>query len=196
MRRLLLPAVLLLATLPQAGLAGDLLGLYVGGAMGQAQVRVDASGFSTQDFKENHSAFKFLVGGRALSVLGAELEYVDMGHPAGALSGLPAEGSAKGTAAFALLYLPIPLPVLDIYGKVGVSHLQTSLRGSLVSPVCVGPCTTLGSFSYGSSRSALAAGAGVQLSLASVAVRAEYERFGTAVASPDMVTLGLTWSLF
>jgi opacity protein-like surface antigen len=196
MRRLLTGIVLFTGLASQVASAGDLLGFYVGGALGQAQVRTDASGFSTQDFSENHSAFKVMVGMRAISVLGGELEYVDLGRPAGILSSLPAHASAKGTAAFGLLYLPIPLPILDIYGKVGVSRLQTALHGNLVTPGCTTACSSLGAFSFDNTRSGLAAGAGVQLSVGSLAVRAEYERFGTALVSPDLVSLGMTWSLF
>jgi len=188
-------AVMVAVVAPQAGRAGDLLGLYIGAAVGQAQVRADAGGFSTQDFRDNHSAFKVLVGGRAISVLGAELEYLDLGKPGGVLSSLPAQASAKGTAAFGVLYLPIPLPVLDIYGKLGVAHLQSRLRGNLVAPGCTVACTSLGSFNLDTSKTSAAAGVGVQLSLGPLAVRGEYERFGTALASPDLVSVGVTWSL-
>jgi hypothetical protein len=59
--------------------ADDPLGFYVGGAVGQA--RVDASLPNADQFREDHSAFKIMAGLRPIPVLGAELEYVDFGHP-------------------------------------------------------------------------------------------------------------------
>src|SRR5450631_3144309 len=38
--------------------AEDLLGLYLGGAVGQSRVDADGSSFNTASFRENHSAFK------------------------------------------------------------------------------------------------------------------------------------------
>jgi hypothetical protein len=70
--------VLLLLQLPEAR-AADLLGLYLGGAFGQA--RVDASLPNVEQFREDHSAFKIMAGLRPIPMLGAELEYVDFGHP-------------------------------------------------------------------------------------------------------------------
>src|SRR5207253_9477141 len=68
---------LLLLQLPEAR-AADPPGLYLGGAFGQA--RVDAPAPLVGQVKEDHSAFKIIVGLRPISLLGAELAYADFGH--------------------------------------------------------------------------------------------------------------------
>src|SRR5215470_15469133 len=59
----------------------ELLGMYVGGAVGQARIEAaersvatSVGSVSTGSFAENHSAFKVMAGLRALSFVGAEVE--------------------------------------------------------------------------------------------------------------------------
>ena len=51
-------------------MANGLLGAYVGGAVGQAQV--DTGAPYVGGFRENHSAFKVMAGLRPISMVGAE----------------------------------------------------------------------------------------------------------------------------
>src|ERR1700736_2703855 len=116
-------------------LAADVLGLYVGGAVGQAHVEADnlpnpdtafGSPSTIGDFKEHHLAYKVMVGLRPISLVGAEVAYVDFGHPSGSVGAIPPGGAVpisadvkiKGSAAFGVLYLPVP--VVDIYVKAGL----------------------------------------------------------------------------
>src|SRR5260370_22698531 len=100
--------VFVLAVLPTGqAFAGDLLGLYVGGAAGQSQVEANAP--SIGDFKQNHSAFKVIAGIRPISPIGAELSYIDFGHPSGSINTDPSNVSEKGADAFGVLYLPVPV---------------------------------------------------------------------------------------
>ncbi len=88
--------------------AADPLGFYLGGAIGQSHVRADEEAFgSSLGFDEHHNAWKLLVGLRPISLLGAEFEYVDFGHPSASLGGPNAlvgvqAGSACYKAAAAL----------------------------------------------------------------------------------------------
>src|SRR5207244_921027 len=76
------------------------LGFYVGGAFGQA--RVDATAPDASGFRENHSAFKVMVGVRPISVVGAEFAYADFGHPS-RLNGLVStDVTIKGASAFGI----------------------------------------------------------------------------------------------
>jgi hypothetical protein len=82
-------------------LAEDRVGLYVGGAIGQGHV--DESAFyptianpNPGEFKESHAAFKVMVGVRPISLLGAELTYIDFGHPSGDIFQFPANASLRG----------------------------------------------------------------------------------------------------
>jgi hypothetical protein len=79
------------------------------------------------EFSERHFAYDAIVGVRPISFLGAEVSYLDLGHPSGNVAGFPASASMKGEAAFAVLYLAIPL--IDLYAKAGAARIQTSASG-------------------------------------------------------------------
>jgi len=188
-------SLLILAPLHPAR-ASNLLGLYVGGAAGQARVEADTSGFfsgnAIGNFREDHAAYKLMLGVRALSLFGAEVEYVDLGHPrwsAPSLPGFPAaDVSTKGGAAFGMFYLPIPLPAVDVFLKAGVARLDSRVTASFCA---VDVCRTE---SRDLANTGFAAGAGVQFKVSAWAVRGEYERFNAAGANPGLLTLGMTWS--
>jgi opacity protein-like surface antigen len=193
-------AALGLLVLPRGNaMAEDVLGLYVGGAIGQSRVEASASSLyggyvSEQDFQQNHSAFKVMAGVRPISLLGGEMAYVDFGHPSGSLFGYPADASVKGAAAFGILYLPIP--ILDIYVKAGLARLESSVNGGDPNPVTCGiPCGPA-LFRLNRTNTSGAGGAGVQYKFGSWAVRAEYERFNAAGGYPSLLSAGITWTFF
>lgn len=188
--------------------AADPFGFYVGGAVGEAHVRFNQSVSAVAlQFDHQHSAWKILAGMRPISLLGAEVEYIDFGRPtaAGTASGpvtvTQAEVHSKAESLSGLVYLPLPVPFLDVYGKAGYAHLQNdySATGSSQFPPGVGTCTLgslfCGTSSYQRSRSDshLTYGAGVQVKLASLAVRAEYQRISASTGDPDLLSLGLSW---
>jgi opacity protein-like surface antigen len=208
-------ACIVIAALPLAqAQAIDLLGIYVGGAVGQG--RVEANNLSSPsavvptlgEFKENHSAYKVMIGVRPISIIGAELAYVDFGHPSGAVGtgGVATIGAAnvtasadvtlKGPAAFAMLYLPIP--IVDVYLKAGEARLQTTANATvtLTGPILcvVGHPTCQFSQSNSTTNTGFAAGIGAQFKLGPAAVRGEYERFNAAGGNPGLFSLGLTWT--
>jgi opacity protein-like surface antigen len=168
--------------------------MYVGGAVGQSQVKADApaDSFDSSSFKENHSAYKFMAGIRPLSPFGVEVAYVDLGHPHGRLGGLPADVTAKGTAAFAVFYL-LPVPILDVYAKLGVARLQTTVSGAFEG-ACNPGCAPASPYRLDNTTTSYALGAGVQVKLGAWAVRGEYEAFDTKVGRPGLATLGVTWT--
>jgi opacity protein-like surface antigen len=171
--------------------AADLLGAYVGVGVGQSRVEVTTSSFyggyvPSQDFRENHSAFKVMVGIRPISMLGGEIAYVDFGHPSGSLFGYPADASIKGAAAFGVLYLPIP--IVDIYVKAGLARLESSVSGGDPYPVTCGiPCGPQ-LFQLNRTNTSGAGGVGAQYKFGSWAVRAEYERFNAAGGNPSLLS--------
>jgi hypothetical protein len=207
-------ACIAIATLPLAqAKAIDVLGIYAGGAVGQG--RVEANNLSSPsalvptlgEFKENHSAYKVMIGVRPISIVGAELAYVDFGHPSGAVGagavGIPAvnvtasaDVTLKGPAAFAMLYLPVP--IVDVYLKAGEARLQTNTNATvtLTGPIfcVVGHPTCQFSQSNSTTNTAFAAGVGGQVKLGAVAVRGEYERFNAAGGNPGLFSLGFTWT--
>jgi opacity protein-like surface antigen len=192
-------AAMLLALPCGKAMAEDLLGLYVGGAVGQSRVEASTSPFyggyiPAQDFRENHSAFKVMVGVRPISLIGGEVAYVDFGHPSGSLFGYPADASIKGAAAFGVLYLPVPL--VDIYVKAGLARLESTVNGGDPNTFTCGiPCGPQ-LFRLDRTNTSGAAGIGAQYKLGSWALRAEYERFNTAGGNPSLLSAGITWTLF
>lgn len=181
--------------------ADNLLGVYIGAGVGESHVRSDTSAFSNLDgFVENRTAWKALVGVRPISLLGAELEYTNFGHPAENNVGPVPPGfiynvdvSQKATSLFGLLYAPLPLPVVDVYGKAGFSRLETDINASWR---CTAPitCVTNPSYQQDSTDTRFAYGIGAQAKFLALGVRAEYERISAPGGSPDLFSLIATWT--
>jgi opacity protein-like surface antigen len=199
----------------QAARADNPLGLYIGAGYGQAHIRVHpgevipGSSGPLSDLDETHTAFKGMIGVRPLSFIGAEVSYMDFGTvttmngqlvPLGAgnspASAFSEQASQKGEAAFAMLYLPVP--VIDVYVKAGVSRITTdySVAYSTISlvtcPTGESRCGTAVA-SRDSTDTGFAYGAGVQWKLGNWAVRGEYERFDAAGTNPSMLSIGMTY---
>lgn len=169
--------------------ADDLLGLYVGGAVGQSQVEANVPGVG--NFKQNHSAFKVIAGIRPISLIGAELSYVDFGHPSDNMNVFSSSVSQRGADAFAVLYLPVP--VVDVFVKAGLARLQSTVNSVDAG---VGTCTitdpNCALFRLDRTDTSFAAGAGAQFKFGAWAMRAEYEHFDASGGNPSLVSLGFT----
>jgi len=180
---------------PKPASAADPIGWYVGGAIGQAQVTEEVSGPELPlpvRFQETHSAFKAIVGLRPVSIVGAEISYMDFGHPSGSFVGNPANASMKGGSAFGMFYFPVP--VIDVYLKAGIANIHSTVNGAVPVPCPLGgPCGPA-PFLQSQTNTGFAGGAGVQIKFGSWGARAEYERFNAAGANPYLWSLGLTWS--
>jgi len=173
--------------------ADDPLGVYIGGGVGEAHVRND----NVSGFVENHTGWKALLGVRPIPFLGAEFEYADFGHP-GATGVVVAPGlaynvdaSQKAESVFGLLYFPLPVPLLDLYAKVGMSRLQSESNASCVTPLTCGANPTVHT---DSSQTRVGYGVGAQVKILAFAVRAEYERVDSSGGSPDMYSLSALWN--
>jgi opacity protein-like surface antigen len=175
--------------LPLSGAqAANPVGLYAGGAFGQA--RVDASLPNAAQFSENHSTYKIMVGVRPIGVLGAELAYVDFGHPGHSNGTLVSDVAMKGETAFGMFYFPVP--VVDVYAKAGLARLQSTAG---VGFACLPICLLAPQFpTVSRTNTSWAGGAGVQLKLGAAGIRAEYERFNAAGGNPYLLSLGATWT--
>lgn len=187
--RLARVALSLLAVATPASLA-DPLGLYLGAGIGQAQVKVDAVGFD-----EHHAGWKALVGLRPIPVFGAELEYVDFGHPNASPFNTSTDAQVRASALSALLYAPLPVPDFDVYAKAGFSRVQTT--GSTTRAgvgTCVINVPNCALFSFNRTDTRVAFGAGAQLKFSTLALRAEYQRFRSDFGDPAFWSLALTWS--
>jgi opacity protein-like surface antigen len=174
-------ACVLLALPSRKAMADDLVGVYVGGAVGQA--RIDATAPYVGGFRENHSAFKLMVGLRSIPLVGAELAYLDFGHPS-RINGF--------ISALGILYLPVP--IVDIYAKAGLGRLQSTTTTAIVCPAtCIEIATPA---PVHRTNVGLAVGAGAQFKFGSFAVRGEYERFSAAGGHPGLLSVGAAWVIF
>jgi opacity protein-like surface antigen len=197
-RRVLALIALMLGSLAAAGVAQatDPLGLYLGAAYGQAHIRNQLGVLGSPEFDATHSAYQGMLGIRPLSFLGAEITYMDFGRQLRRLPYATADEGQKGEAAYALLYLPVP--VIDVYVKAGLSRITTdgTVNYDLVG---VGTCTignpNCGTFTATthSTNIAFAYGAGLQWKLGDWAVRGEYERFSAAGANPTLLSIGMIY---
>jgi len=118
-------------------------------------------------------SWKAYAGVRPLKWLAGELDYIDLGSGQSSIetSGFVyANSDGKAVAAYAVGFLPIPLPVLDVFGKMGVARSQ--LNGSTIIGFH-GP--TWGSSSINSTE--FAWGIGVQGHINLFGARLEYEQF-------------------
>jgi hypothetical protein len=91
------------------------------------------------------------------------------------------EAKTKALDAFVLGFLP--LPVIDIYGKLGVVSWQTDASAP--------------NLSVSHNGSDLAYGAGVQMHFGALAARLEFEGFDVQQAStPTLLSIGVTYTFF
>jgi len=211
-RPLVIAAIALLGLPGGNTLADDLLGIYIGGSVGQSHVRSDQVLFYGPDgipltsevsVAKSATGWKVLVGFRPISWAGAELAYVDFGNPTASQGPPPGFGlsytarlNAKAATAFGVLYAPIPIPRFDMYAKAGLARLRTTVDGDALFG-CWPPllCAVGGGAVHRDQSSArLAYGAGMQARLSAIGIRLEYERISASGGDPDLLSLGVTWS--
>ena len=147
-------------------------GFYLGAALGQSESGLRDSNFN---FKDRNQGYKLIAGIRPLSLVAVELNYVDLGTSSvGA-----AQAKTRAADGFVMAFLPIP--VVDVYGKLGYVSWKTDASAP--------------GFSLRTSGSDLALGAGVQLHFGSLSARLEYETFNARTAAkPTFLSLGATYT--
>jgi len=184
--------VLALGALPlrQAHADEGLIGLYVGGGVGESRIEATLpdSGFDGR-FAQNHFSFKAILGVRPISLLGAEVQYLDLGQPDDNEAPYSSVGlRMHGEAAYGMLYLPL-VPVVDVYVKAGVSRLQSSVTNGFASS---GP----NAFTFDRSNTSATEGLGVQYRLGALAFRGDYSLFNAAGGHQNLLTADVTYTFF
>lgn len=177
MRKLLIGTVLALA----ATTARAEIGFYLGAGVSQS----DIDGFE-ENFEIDETAWKAIVGFRPIDLLAVELNYMDLGSTEEAAGPLNFEADATAISGFVLGYLPIPVPIIDVYAKAGLAYweLDGSLRSALTTIADLDESGT--EFAYG---------AGAQLNFGGLSLRLEYEKFDIENTDGlDLYTLGATWT--
>jgi hypothetical protein len=190
-----------------AAWADNPLGLYVGAGVGAAQInnnngRYDPYGYSG-GFDDHDAAWKVVAGIRPLPIVGAEVEYIDFGNAGGSQgfynnaydSGF--NEHPKATVLYGVGYLPLPLPFIDVYGKLGVARLQTDNTYYSTTASCAltpGATCAQTQSRFDQQDTRLAYGVGVQAKYQDFAVRGEYERISSSFGDPSALMISLTYT--
>ena len=160
MRTLLLIVLALGAGATQAD---DLV--YVGAGI----VRSNIQDIAATNSSVNNTSWKAMIGLRPISMFAGELDYIDLGSDTiGGNNGV-VHFEYKAVAGYAVGFVPIPVPYLDVFGKVGLARWSSS--GSSVSS------PTSGFFSLSNNGTEFAWGIGTQVHFGHIGARLEYENF-------------------
>jgi hypothetical protein len=164
MRKLLFAATLLLgATAAYAQLPDA----YVGA--GVTQARIDDIFGSRSDLDLNHTAWKAYAGIRPIPYFGVEADYMDLGSESRRLGFDDFDDrvhvDAHAFSAFAVGFVPLPLPFVDIFGKAGAA--RWTLDGHTNSSL----------FALDNHGTDFAWGGGAQAHFGPLGLRLEYEQF-------------------
>jgi hypothetical protein len=167
----ILPALSGLALLATAHAADN--GLYVGGGFGRSSESYDPYTFSAYGA---NVGYDLAVGYRPFNALAGELNYTSFGRANAGINYV----DTNAVGLFALGYLPVP--VVDLYGRLGLADWRTG--------------ATSPGLSFTRTGADVAYGLGGGMRFGSIGVRVEYTRFTVSHANDiDLASIGLTWSL-
>jgi hypothetical protein len=184
-----------------AAWADNPVGFYIGAGAGESEIRSDDARYGYPGyFDDTQTAWQGFVGIRPIKLIGVEATYIDFGQPYRHhtfdynVSGSDSHPTAA--ALFAVGYLPIPIPFVDVFAKAGAARLSTNLTDFVQQP-CSGssPCPNF----VPSSRhqvidTRFAYGAGVQSRLPfGLTIRGEYERVSSPFGDPDALMVSVLW---
>ena len=124
----------------------------------------------------NGTSWKVYAGVRPIKWLAGELDYIALGSADGSYS----HSHGHAAAAYAVGFLPIPLPVVDVFGKIGLARYQ--LNSSAIFSA------RAGFEGYSTDGTEFAWGIGAQVHMSMVGARLEYERFNVPNTSGARVT--------
>ena len=177
MRKYILAATALAATMSATTALAVDNGIYVGASVGESNTDFNAEGF---DFDDSATAYKANVGWRILDWGGIEANYVDFGEVEGDFVGEQAEIESDGINFSGLLFLP--LGPVDLFARAGFISWDAKAR---LPEFDLSDSDDGMDFSYG---------AGAQFRVWSLSLRAEYEVFDISPDKVDMISVGIMWT--
>ncbi len=188
------------------------LGLYVGAGVGRATINQTEFDQFSDSFNHDDGqplGWNAVVGLRPIPIFGAEAEYIDFGNsrlgagPAYSLGSatqqfLGGEAHDQAAALFAVGYLPLPIPWLEPFAKLGWAQIWE--HGHYTDSVTIGDSASdLTTASDSTRSSGTAYGGGVQFHFSQLAIRAQYERISGSRSfgewnNPALLSVGLNWT--
>jgi opacity protein-like surface antigen len=185
-----------------AAFADNPLGFYVGAGVGESQIRSDDSRYGFPGYYNDYQfAWQGIVGIRPIRVIGLEAEYIDFGQPYrhNGFYDFNVSGSdshPKAPALFAVGYLPLPFPFIDVFAKAGAARLSTNITDFVQQPcVAGGPCPYfVPTDRHQVTNTRFAYGAGVQSKFPfGMILRGEYQRISSQFGDPDALMVSALW---
>jgi Outer membrane protein beta-barrel domain len=174
----------LLALALAAGVAHADNTFYVGAGISRDNIK-DISATASD---LNSTNWKVWAGLRPISVFAVEADYIDLGSQTINNAGVDTHLNYKAFAAYAVGYVPIPVPFLDVFGKAGLARWQSS--GGTSVP-------TLPLFSLSDEGTQFAWGIGAQAHVGNFGARLEYENFNIRNTNgANIVSLSVFLNLF
>jgi len=174
MRKLLLTLVLALA----AGAAQADNGLL---SIGAGLTNDNLRDIAATNSNLNSTNWKVWAGVRPISLFAVEADYMNLGSQnvtegiAGTISSPSGTSTThldyKAFAGYAVGFVPIPVPFLDVFGKVGIARWTASGGNTVIGTPAPG------FFSLSDNGTQFAWGVGGQVRVGNVGARLEYENF-------------------
>jgi hypothetical protein len=138
--------------------------LYIGAGISRDNLRDIAA--TNSDL--NSTNWKVMAGFRPISLFAVEADYIDLGSQTVNTADTSTHLKYKAFAGYAVGFAPIPVPYLDVFGKVGLARWTSS--GSSGFP-------SSSFFSLSDNGTQFAWGIGAQLHVGNIGGRLEYENF-------------------
>jgi hypothetical protein len=164
--------------------------LYIGAGLTNDNLRDIAATNSNLD----STNWKVWAGVRPISLFAVEADYMDLGSQ-DVSTLVPGQGtntthlSYKAFAGYAVGYVPIPVPYLDVFGKVGVARWTSSGSTSFSTPAAL--------FSLSDNGTQFAWGVGGQVHVGNFGGRLEFENFSIRnTGGANLVSLSVFLNLF
>ena len=140
----------------------------------------------------NSTNWKVWAGVRPISLFAVEADYIDLGSQNINSVVTSTHVDYKAFAAYAVGFAPIPVPFLDVFGKVGLARWESSGGSTTGTPPVGG-----GFFSLSDNGTQFAWGLGAQAHVGNFGARLEYENFSIRNTNgANIVSLSVFLNLF
>jgi OmpA-like transmembrane domain len=137
----------------------------------------------------NATDWKVMAGFRPISLFAVEADYIDLGSQTLNSAVASTHLQYKAFAGYAVGFAPIPVPYLDVFGKVGFARWTASGSSSVL------PSSSF--FSLSDNGTEFAWGVGGQVHVGNIGGRLEYENFNIRNTNgANVVSLSVFLNLF